>query len=96
MADFFEELGKKISEVTQEIGKKTEETIEVQKLKSEIRSLKRGNERDYMDLGKFIYDKFQKNEMVDMELIPLCEAVEKREEEMETREEEIRKIREVF
>ena len=39
MADFFEELGKKISDVASDIGKKTEDTIEIQKLKSNIRGL---------------------------------------------------------
>ena len=29
MADFFEELGKKISDVASDIGKKTEDTIEI-------------------------------------------------------------------
>ena len=94
MADFFEELGKRISEVTQEIGKKTEDTIEIQKMKSEIRSLKRGNERDYIDLGKSVYDRFQKSEVVDLEFIPLCESVEKKEEEIEKYEAMIRKIKE--
>ena len=44
MADFFEELGKKISDVASDIGKKTEDTIEIQKLKSNIRGLQRANE----------------------------------------------------
>mgnify|MGYP000755446200 CR=1 FL=1 len=43
MADFFEELGKKISDVASDIGKKTEDTIEIQKLKSNIRGLQRAN-----------------------------------------------------
>ena len=54
MADFFEQLGKKISDVAEDFGKKTEDTLEVQRIKSQIRSLDRANERDYIEIGKKI------------------------------------------
>ena len=54
MADFFEELGKRISDVASDLGKKTEDTIEIQKIKGEIRSLKRANDRDLKDLGSMV------------------------------------------
>ena len=50
MADFFEQLGKKISDVAEDFGKKTEDTLEVQRIKSQIRSLDRANERDYIEI----------------------------------------------
>lgn len=56
MADFFEQLGKKISDVAEDFGKKTEDTLEVQRIKSQIRSLDRANERDYIEIGKKIYE----------------------------------------
>lgn len=93
MADFFEDLGKRISDVASDLGKKTEETIEVQKLKSDIRSLKRSNDRDFEDIGKAVYEKFQKNEIPDMDLITFCESIEKRDEEIEKKEEEIARIK---
>ena len=46
MVDFFEDLGRKISDVANDIGKKTEDTIEIQKLKSDMRTLRRANDRD--------------------------------------------------
>lgn len=94
MADFFDDLGKKISDVASEIGKKTEDTIEIQKLRSEIRSLKRSNNRDYLDMGKAVYEKFKNHEVLDLEMVPLCEAVEKREEQIEEHEGEISRIKE--
>ena len=94
MADFFEDLGKKVTDVASEIGKKAEDTIEIQKLKSEVRSLKRGNERDYKDIGKMVYEKFQKHEILELDLIPLCEAIEKREEGIEDYEARIKRIQE--
>lgn len=96
MADFFEELGKKISDVASDIGKATGDTIEIQKIKSAIRSLKRANERDMVHLGRMVYDKFQKGEVSDLDYIALCEEVEKREEEIEKQEEEIAKIQEMM
>ena len=61
MSDFFEDLGKKLSDAAAEIGKKTEDTLEIQKMKSDIRSLNRGNERDYIDIGKLVYERYQYN-----------------------------------
>jgi len=89
MADFFEQLGKKISDVAEDFGKKTEDTLEVQRIKSQIRSLDRANERDYIEIGKKIYQKFKAGEVADLE------SIEKREEEAAQCQEEIRKIQEV-
>jgi len=93
MADFFNVLGKKISDVAEDLGKKTEDTVEIQKIKSNIRSLKRANERDLIDIGKMVYDKFHDGEISDIDYVTLCEAIEKREEEIERQEEEVRKIK---
>ena len=93
MGDFFSVLGKKISDVAEDLGKKTEETVEVQKIKSDIRSLKRANERDFMDIGKMVYEKFHDGEISDIDYVTLCEAIEKREEEIERQEEEVKKIK---
>ena len=51
MDDFFSELGKKISETADIVGKKTNEILDTEKLKSRIRTLERANERDYIDLS---------------------------------------------
>ena len=79
MADFFEQLGKKISDVAEDFGKKTEDTLEVQRI----------------EIGKNIYEKFKAGEVADLEYIALCESIEKREEEAVQCQEEIRKIQEV-
>ena len=94
MADFFDGFGKRVADVAGDLGKKAGETIEVQKLKSEIRFLKRGNQRDFVDIGKAIYEKFTKNEIQDMDMIALCEAIEKRDEQIEKYEEQIVRIKE--
>ena len=94
MADFFDGFGKRVADVARDLGKKAGDTIEVQKLKSEIRFLKRGNQRDFVDIGKAIYEKFTKNEIQDMDMIALCEAIEKRDEQIEKYEEQIVRIKE--
>ena len=94
MADFFDEFGKKVADVGSELSKKAGDTMEVQKLKSEIRFLKRGNQRDFEDIGKAVYEKFTKNEIQDMDMIALCEAIEKRDEQIEIYEEQIVRIKE--
>ncbi len=94
MADFFEGLGKRISDVAEDIGKKAGDTIETEKLKSQIRSLKRANARDLQEIGQMVYDRFREGEIAGLDYTALCEAVEKREEEVKEHEEEIRKIQE--
>ena len=94
MAVFFDGFGKRVADVASDLGKKAGDTIEVQKLKSEIRFLKRGNQRDFVDIGKAIYEKFTKNEIQDMDMIALCEAIEKRVEQIEKYEEQIVRIKE--
>lgn len=93
MSDFFEDLGKKISDVAGDIGKKTEDTIEIQKRKSDIRTLKRSSERDLKDIGRMVYEKFKQGEIMDTDCITLCEEIEKREALIEEQEEEISRIR---
>lgn len=96
MADFFEDLGKKLSDAVSEIGKKTEDTIEVQKLKSDMRTLRRANDRDLMDMGRMVYDKFVQGEISDLDYVTICEAIEKRDEEMKKIAEEIEHIKGVL
>lgn len=93
MADFFNNFGKKFMDVAEELEKKTEDTLEVQKIKSEIRSLKRANERDLIDIGKMVYEKFHNGEVSDIDYVVLCEAIEKREEEIAEQEEAIKRIK---
>ncbi|GFI36836.1 hypothetical protein AALA13_07020 [Lachnospiraceae bacterium 50-23] len=93
MADFFEELGRKISDVAIDLGKKTEDTLEIQRLKSDIRALKRANDRDHMDIGRMVYEKFNDGEISDIDYVAVCEAIEKRNEEITKLTEEIDRIR---
>ncbi len=94
MADFFEDLGKKITEVSDDFGRRAGDTIETQKIKSQIRSLRRANERDYLDIGRMVYEKFRDGELFGTDFITICEAIEKRDEEIEKKESELDKFKE--
>ena len=94
MQDFFDDLGKRISETADEVVKRTGEALEVQKIRAQIRTLTRSSERDFMDMGKIIYEKFQEGEMVDDAFIGFCEEIERRDEKIEEYEAEITRIKE--
>ena len=104
MANFFQDLGKFISEkaevvakktgeVADVVAKKTEQTVEVQKIKAQIHTMERNNDRDYKDIGKMIYDKFKNGEGADAEYIELCDAIAEREASIAKAKEEIAKIK---
>ena len=82
MAGFFDDLGKRLSETANDLGKKAEDTLEIQKRKSDIRFLSRANDRDYMDIGKIIFEKYRNGEVVDTDMAALCEAIDQRNEEV--------------
>lgn len=96
MAAFFEDLSKKITEVADDLGRMAGDTIETQKIKSQIRSLKRANDRDYMDIGRMVYGKFQDGELSGTDYITICEAIEKRDEEIELKEMQLEKYKEAI
>lgn len=93
MDDFLSELGKKLSETADMVGKKTNEIWDTEKIKSQIRSLERANERDYVDIGKSVYEKFRNHEVADEASIEFCEAIEKRQEKIEDLKREIARIK---
>lgn len=83
------EVSKKTGEVVDVVAKKAEETVEITKIKSQINLMERNNERDYKDIGKMIYERYKKGEVVDAEYIELCEAIAEREESIQKSKEEI-------
>ena len=72
MKDFFEDLGKRLSETAEAVTAKAGDAIEIQKLKAQIRELARGNAEDLMELGQSIYDRFENGEELDARLPRDC------------------------
>jgi len=55
MSDFFDTIGKRISDTVDDLGKKAGDTIDIQKKKNEIYGLKRDSERDMTEIGRLVY-----------------------------------------
>lgn len=89
MKDFFEDLGKRLSETAEAVTSKAGDALEIQKLKSQVRELSRGNAEDLMELGQSIYDSFLAGEELDEASKGLCEAIASRKESIEEYEKKI-------
>ncbi len=75
----FEDLGKRINETVETLSSKTEEAVEIQKLKNQIRGLEKENQNDLARLGRKVYEQFKAGEMPDEDSAAICEAVSGRE-----------------
>lgn len=96
MADFMnklEKIGKVFVDTVDEVGKKAEDTLEVQKIKSQINSMKRYNDRDLSDMGKIIYERYKAGEEIEAEFVAFCEEISRREDEADNLEREIWRIK---
>lgn len=80
MGSFFEDLGKRLGETAETVTNKAGEAVEIQKLKSQIRSLERENDNDLAELGLAVYDQFKDGAELGEEAAGLCEAIQSREE----------------
>lgn len=83
MGTFFEDLGKRLGETAETMTNKAGEAMEIQKLRSQIRTLERSNENDLVALGKMVYDQFKEGGIMSEEASGLCEAIQSREESIE-------------
>ena len=85
----FEELKKTISDKAEVAKKVTEEAVEVQKIKSQIRGMERSNEKDFAEIGKMVYEKFKNSDVIDTDYVEICEGIAGREEAIETAKKQI-------
>ncbi len=89
-----DKIGKKISETAKVVTKKTEEavdvvakkveqTVEIQKLKSRVRNLLRGNRDDLLAIGKKYYEQYKEGSENPGGFDELCESIGARCESIE-------------
>ena len=100
MKDLINELGKKVNEVVEQIGKsteplvnKTQEVVEIQKVKAQIRNLENNNECDLCDLGEIVYAKYKDGIVEDEDFVAICEEIEQRLEAIDELEKYIADIK---
>lgn len=80
MKDFLEGLGKRLAETAEVVSNKAGEAVEIQRIRNQIHTMSRSNDRDYRDIGSMIYDKYKAGEVIDPEMACICEEIAKREE----------------
>lgn len=85
-------VGKKAGEVAETVAQKAEQTVEVQKLKNQIRVMEKNNERDYTHIGKMVYNKFKKDEVSDEAFKELCENIAARDASIEQLKNEVAEV----
>lgn len=93
MGDFFEDLGKKITETADMLTKKTERVMEIQKLQNQIRNLERANERDLRDLGRMVFVAYKTDGDVKEPYHELCENLKQREDNIEDLKNQLEELR---
>ena len=86
-------VSQKAGEAVDVISKKAGDTVEITKIKSQIGTMERNNERDYKDIGKMIYERYKNGEVIDGEFIEFCEAISEREGSIYKAKEEIARIK---
>ncbi|MFI3209071.1 MAG: zinc ribbon domain-containing protein [Eubacteriales bacterium] len=96
MKELFNDLGKKVNEVvgqiskkTEPLMKKTEDVVEVQKIKAQIRTLYKNNEYDLSDLGEIVFAKYKDELIEDEDFVAICEEIEQRLDAIEELEKQV-------
>ncbi len=74
--NFFKNLKQAFTETAEVVTKKTEDVVEIQKLRSKIHNAKKNVEVDYKKLGTIIYQRYLSGEAVDEELANICVAID--------------------
>jgi hypothetical protein len=87
------DVTKKTGEVVEVVADKTGQTLEIQKLKNQMRIMQRNNERDYKHIGKMIFHKFQNEEEMDDSYVELCETIAERIEKIEELKKQIAQLK---
>ena len=87
--DFFESLRQTITDTAEVVGKKTEDLVEIQKLRSRIRNAQRSMETDYKKLGEIIYQRYIGGAVLDEELADVCGLIMELQKETASYKEEL-------
>lgn len=93
MRTFFEDLGRRIGDTAETMANKAGEAVEVQRLRSQIKSLEYSSEKDYVELGQMTYDKFKAGGILTEQASSICETICSREKRISKYEEQICKIK---
>lgn len=89
--EFWDDLGRKVTGTVDMIGRKTEEVIEITKLKNKMYAVERELSRSFERLGREVYAQYRKEEAAGEEIRGLCEKTAQLEAELESIREEAKR-----
>lgn len=93
MKDFLEDLGERIGETAEAVTNKVGDAVEIQRLKNQIRSLEKENEKDFAEIGRMVYNSYKEGDAVDSDTSAYCEAIEDRQESIREYQSKISEVR---
>ena len=88
-----EELGQMLSGAAEAVGSKAEEAVKITKIKRDIHTLKSANAQDFQEIGKLIYNRYLDDEVLDPEIMDICDTISDREEKIKERRKDLSNIR---
>ena len=91
--DFFGAVGNTISRAANKLGKKTDQFVTVQKIRSRQHNLEDQIEMDYRKMGEWIFQKYTEEEELPEKLQEICRGIEKRTREIRECRERIAQVK---
>ncbi len=89
----FNDVTQRVKDVANDIGKKATDTMDITRIRNQIHSLQRDNDRDFIEIGKMVYEKYKSEESIDGDLTDLCGKIADRDAQIEEQQGEIDKIK---
>ena len=80
--EFFSTLGKTLSRAANTVGKKTDEFVTVQKIRSRKNNLEEQVEVSCRKMGEMIFQQYADGEKLPEELARICQEIEKKKQEI--------------
>ncbi len=93
-AEFWDEVGRKLSGAAEAVGRKTSKMTEIARLKNQIYALERGMNRDFAALGKLVYEKYLETQEAEEAYLELCETIAREEVLIDQYKGEIEELKE--
>lgn len=91
MEDFFANLKKTVSGTVDVVSKKTEEMVEVQKLKNKLHAAENKRKQNYKAIGELITKRYNSGEAFDEAIAEICDEINKLQREEEELKKEVSK-----
>jgi hypothetical protein len=94
MKDFFDKIKDKVDEGISSITTKSKETIELAKLRSQLRQLEKEKEEKLKDLGRLVYDMVRMDVYNEQKIKQFCPPIGEIDRQLVMTDAEIRRIQE--